>query len=138
MSAEVTHRFSRNALYSRVEYVDVETEHLLFPGFVHIPHPREVIDPMTAVTIGGVRDLAEFGGFTLGVGGDFVFYDVPKNLEFSYGETPTAFHAFVRLRIPANMGRMWGATMAQPMPSVDSSYPTPYIQLLTIRTGFAL
>ncbi len=116
LSAAVTHRFSRNALYSRVEYVDVETEHLLFPGFVHVPHPREVIDPLTAVTIGGVRDLAEFGGFTLGIGGDFVFYKVPKLLEFSYGETHTAFHAFVRLRIPANMGRMWGATMAQPMP----------------------
>ncbi len=113
--AEVTHRFSRNTVYSRVEYIQLETEHLLFPGFPHTPHPGELIDPLTVTTIGGVRDLSEFGGFNFAVGGDVVLYAVPTNLERTHGETPVAFHIFFRLRIPARMGRMWGHSMAQPM-----------------------
>lgn len=113
--AEITHRFSRNALYSRVEWVELETEHLLFPGFLHTPHPGELIDPLTVVTVGAVRDIADIGGFNLGLGGDVSLYVEPANLQRTHGDTPVAFHLFFRLRIPATMGRMWGHTMAQPM-----------------------
>ncbi len=112
---EATHRFSRNTLYTRAERVELETEHLLFPGFIHVPHPQELIDPLDAITIGGVRDLVDFKGLNLGLGGDVVFYRVPERLQSHYGESPKAYHLFLRLRLPANMGRMWGMTMARPM-----------------------
>ena len=112
---ELTHRFSGNTVYTRVEHVDLESEHLMFPTFIHVPHPRELIDPVTTITMGGVRELAEIRGFTLGIGGDVTLYKVPENLEWTHSANPRTFHLFLRIRVPANMGRMWGHTMVKPM-----------------------
>lgn len=114
--AEATHRFSGNVIYGRAERVDVETEHLYFPGLIHRPHPGELIDPVGAYTIGGVRDLAKVAGVEIAAGGDVTFYSVPRLLEFTHGENPRSFHLFFRIRPPvSSMGRMWNMVMSQPV-----------------------
>lgn len=113
---ELTHRTGRVTVFGRYEGIEVETEHLLFPGNIHAPHPGELIDPLHALTLGSVLDVADIGGWELGVGGDVVLYDVPLRLQESYGERPVSFHVFLRLRLPRSpMGRMWNMTMADGM-----------------------
>jgi len=82
---------------------------------VHIPHQRETIDPVSAFTVGGVRDFLRAGGFDFGAGADVVFYQVPPLLVRTHG-SPVSYHVFFRLRPPeSSMGRMWNMTMTQPM-----------------------
>jgi hypothetical protein len=111
---EATHEAGRNAVYGRFEALTVETEILLFPQVVHVPHPGELVDPVQAYTAGALRDIADVGGFKIGVGGDVTFYGVPTLLENTHGAHPVSFHVFVRLRPPARGGRMWNMTMATP------------------------
>lgn len=113
---ELTHRVGKVSLYGRYEGVEVETEHLVFPGFVHVPHPGELIDPLHAVTTGAAFHIAQLKGWDLAVGGDAIFYQVPERLQVTHGERPVSFHAFVRLRLPKSpMGRMWNMMMADGM-----------------------
>jgi hypothetical protein len=122
---EGTHRFKRNVLYGRWEWVEVESEHLLFPGFIHPPHLGERIDVLRAFTIGGLRDVAKVAGFELGVGGDVLFYEVPPLLRRAYyredpdeldGHRPISFHIFFRIRPPVSaMGRMFNQVMTRGM-----------------------
>ncbi len=111
---EATHQAGRNAFYGRVEALTVETEILLFPQVVHVPHPGELVDPVQAYTVGAVRDVLDFGGFKIGAGGDVSFYGVPSLLENTHGRRPVSFHLFVRVCPPAKGGRMWNMTMATP------------------------
>ena len=113
---EITHRVGRTSLYGRYEGVEVETEHLAFPGFIHRPHPGELIDPLHAATIGGAFDITKVKGWELAVGGDVILYKVPLRLQETHGERPVSFHVFVRLRVPKSpMGRMWNMMMADGM-----------------------
>src|SRR5712692_2642173 len=112
---ELTHQFGGTSVYSRFENLTVETEILLIPQQVHRPHPNEFVDPITVITAGAVRDVAEIRGFTIGVGGDLSAYRVPELLQATHGEHPMSFHFFVRVRPPAIGGRMWNMTMGQPM-----------------------
>lgn len=82
---------------------------------MHIHHPDELVDPVIASTIGGVRDFARVRGFDFGVGGDVTFHRVPRRLQFTHGENPVSFHIFFRLRPPASLGRMFNTTMTSPM-----------------------
>jgi len=36
---EGTHKFGKSSVYARFEHTEVETEILLFPQVVHVPHP---------------------------------------------------------------------------------------------------
>jgi len=112
---ELTRKSGRLALYGRYEDVTLETEILLFPQVVHVPHPGELVDPVRALTVGAVFDVANVRGFTFGVGGDVQVYGVPPLLQFTHGGSPRSGHIFVRVRPPARGGRMWNMTMAQPM-----------------------
>jgi hypothetical protein len=112
---EATEQWRGTSVYGRLEAMTVETEILLFPERVHHPHPGELVDPVREETVGAVRDIADVRGFKVGIGGDVVFYGVPEILQFVYGPSPRSFHLFVRLRPPARGGRMWNATMGQPM-----------------------
>lgn len=112
---EGTHRQGRTSIYTRIERVTLESEKLLFPLVVHIHHPDELVDPVIASTIGGVRDFARVRGFDFGVGGDVTFHRVPRRLQFTHGENPVSFHIFFRLRPPASLGRMFNTTMTSPM-----------------------
>ena len=109
-------RFHDTTLFTRVEALDVETEHLLFPTVVHKPHPGETIDDLQAITFGGVHDLVMAKRFQLGLGGDFSFYFVPNRLIPTYGVNPLSFHVFVRIRPRGGIFmRMWNMTMTEPM-----------------------
>jgi hypothetical protein len=113
---EISHRTGRVTVFGRYEGVEVETEHLLFPGLVHSPHPGELIDPLHAVTLGSAVDVARIGGWELAFGGDVVLYNVPPRLQATHGERPVSSHVFLRLRVPKSpMGRMWNMRMSDGM-----------------------
>ena len=49
---EGTHKSGKSSFFARFEHTEVETEILLFPQIVHVPHPGELVDPVQALTIG--------------------------------------------------------------------------------------
>jgi hypothetical protein len=113
---EALARKGGTAAYARVERLNVETEHLLFPTVVHRPHPGELIDPLGAYTVGIVRDLPSARWFSVGIGGDATFYNVPQRLHSFYGERPVSIHIFARVRPRGGpFMRMWNMTMTEPM-----------------------
>lgn len=95
---EGLHWMGQQAVYGRYEGLGTETEHLLFPQIVHLPHPGELVDPIHAFTAGGVRRLLSRGGFDLAVGGDVTFYRVPPLLAETHRARPVSAHVFFRLR----------------------------------------
>jgi hypothetical protein len=114
--SEATIRWGSQSVYGRIEVLQVETEHLLFPTVVHKPHPGELIDKLGAYTMGAVRDLLAQGPLDLGIGGDVTFYSVPARLQPFYGTKPVSIHVFARVRPRLGaMGRMWDMTMMRPM-----------------------
>jgi hypothetical protein len=91
-------RKGRTSGYARIELLHVETEHLLFPTVVHRPHPGELIDPLNAYTVGAVRDVSSARWFSVGLGGDVTFYNVPARLQRSMAtgrSRSTSSRAFV-------------------------------------------
>jgi hypothetical protein len=111
---EATHRSSRFTIYGRAERTEVETEILLFPGIVHVPHPGELVDAVGAVTAGGIRDVVRVKSMLIGVGADLTVYGVPPLLKITHGAHPVSAHVFVRVA-PAGFGsRMWNMTMGGP------------------------
>ena len=110
---EGTHKFGPSSIFGRYESTEVETEILLFPQIVHVPHPGELVDLVHAFTAGAVRDLATIRGAAIGVGGDVTFYGVPTLLKNTHDDHPVSFQLFFRVA-PANTARrMWDMTMAQ-------------------------
>ncbi len=113
---EISHRTGRVTVFGRYEGVEVETEHLLFPGLAHTPHPSELIDPLHALTLGSAVELAKMGGWELALGSDVVLYKVPPRLQATHGDRPVSYHVFLRLRAPKSpMGRMWNMRMSDGM-----------------------
>ena len=110
--AEGTLKRGRWSLYGRVEYTEVETEILLFPGVVHVPHPGELVDTVRAFTAGAVRDVATTRGLAWGIGGDVTAYGVPPILQNTHDARPVSFHVFLRVARSDPSRRMWNMTMA--------------------------
>jgi hypothetical protein len=109
-------RIKRTFFYTRVELLDVETEHLLFPSIVHRPHPGELVDRLNAYTFGGVQNVYGMKWFSLGLGADVTFYNVPDILRSFYGDRPYGVHVFARIRPGGGpFHRMWNMTMTAPM-----------------------
>ena len=92
---EATHRVSKHAFFMRAESV---AKDILDAGFhpIGTAHTHRQ-SPVSALTLGYVRDLTSRAWGTLGVGGDVTGYLVPDNLSESYG-SPGSFHVFVRYR----------------------------------------
>lgn len=111
--AEATHKRGRSSIYGRFEATEVETEILLFPQIVHVPHPGELVDLVHAYTVGAVRDIATIRQAAIGIGGGVTFYGVPALLENTHDVHPVSFQVFVRVSPSNLMGRMWDMTMAQ-------------------------
>jgi hypothetical protein len=109
--AEASMHRKRLTMFGRFERTTLETEILLFPTIVHRPHPGELVDPVRALTVGAVRDLATFRGLSLGIGGDATFYTPPALLQVTHGERPASFQLFVRIARANIAGRMWNQTM---------------------------
>jgi hypothetical protein len=110
---EGTHKSGPWSWYGRFERTDVETEILLFPNIVHVPHPGELVDTVRAFTFGSVRDVATIRGLSLGLGGDVTFYSVPEILQNTHDAHPVSFHVFLRVARKDLTRRMWDMTMAQ-------------------------
>jgi hypothetical protein len=108
---EGTHRHRALTGYLRAERVDVETEALLFPWIVHVPHPGELVDPVTAITLGATRDVARLRGLSFGVGGDVTTYALAPLLRVTHGERPWSFHVFLRASRVNLDKRMFDMTM---------------------------
>ncbi|MEQ1760040.1 MAG: hypothetical protein ABL986_17120 [Vicinamibacterales bacterium] len=109
---EAAARRGASAVYLRGERVGAETETLLFPQTVHVPHPGELVDPVGALTAGGVRDLWTMRGVAVGVGGDVTTYFPPPLLRVTHGRRPSAFHVFFRIARASTDHRMLESTMA--------------------------
>ena len=109
---EGTHKGGRWSVYGRVEYTEVETEILLFPGVVHVPHPGELVDTVRAFTVGAVRDIATTRALAWGIGGDVTAYGVPPILQNTHDARPVSFHIFLRVARSDPSRRMWNRTMA--------------------------
>ncbi len=110
---EATHKSGRSSIFGRFERTEVETEILLFPQIVHVPHPGELVDLVNALTIGGVRDIATIRGAAMGVGGDVTFYGVPLLLRNTHDDHPVSFQVFFRVSRADHTRRMWDMTMGQ-------------------------
>jgi hypothetical protein len=95
---EGIHWMGQQALYGRYEGLGMETEHLLFPEALHLPHPGELIDPLHALTLGGVRRLFRGAGFDVALGGDVTAYRIPALLEETHSARPVSAHFFLRVR----------------------------------------
>ena len=93
---EGTHKSGKSSFYARFEHTEVETEILLFPQIVHVPHPGELVDPVQALTIGSVRDIVTIRPFVVGLGGGVTFYGVPPLLQNTHDAHPVSFQLFVR------------------------------------------
>jgi hypothetical protein len=110
---EGTHKRGPWSWYGRFERTEVETEILLFPNILHVPHPGELVDTVQAFTLGSVRDVVTFRGLVLGAGGDVTFYGVPELLRNTHDTRPVSFHVFLRVSRSDLSRRMWDMTMAQ-------------------------
>jgi hypothetical protein len=84
----------RNSIFGRAEWVQKSAEELVVPGAA----PDERFD-VTGLVLGYVREVAEYGGASLGLGlrGSLDF--VPEGLKASYGtRTPAGLALYARLR----------------------------------------
>ncbi|HEV2914186.1 MAG TPA: hypothetical protein VGX92_12970 [Pyrinomonadaceae bacterium] len=91
--------FDRNYLYTRLELVDksnlLRDEDLHRLGLTHAQHPQFRIG---AYTFGAARDLWNTERLSVALGGDFTFYSKPARLDPIYGDNPTSYRLFIRLR----------------------------------------
>jgi hypothetical protein len=109
---ELTRRAGRYSTYGRLEFVDVETGVLLDDHAVG----HDVKDMVTALTLGGIRELPRWRRLESGVGAALTFYGVPERFRPTHGRRPASFQVFLRLRpSPGAMGRMWNMHMVKPM-----------------------
>jgi hypothetical protein len=87
----------KNYAFTRMELVDKDE---LFPEqlFPTLDPALERSFRIGAFTFGGTRDIAETGGFQLGLGADVAFYSKSNLLDPIYGENPVSFRVFLRVR----------------------------------------
>lgn len=102
--AESTLRFAdKNYVWTRVENVDRTNELLLDgnappPGFHEQPFAR-----VQAYTAGYSRDIVDFGGWSMGIGGQVNWYGVPDKLRPTYGDHPHGGLLYIRFRPTGNV-----------------------------------
>jgi hypothetical protein len=114
---EGTRHMGVYSLYGRLEVVEVETG--VLAGDHAISHAAK--NTLTALTIGGVRDLGRWSRFDYGVGGAVSLYGVPGPLEDTHGERPVSFQVFLRIRPSVKASdRMWNMRMTRPMPTAPA------------------
>jgi hypothetical protein len=97
--AESTLRFAdKNYVWTRIENVDRTNELLLDgnappAGFHEEPYAR-----VQAYTAGYSRDVADFGAWSMGIGGQVTWYGIPDKLRPTYGDHPHGALIYVRFR----------------------------------------
>ena len=83
----------RNHAYGRLELVD-KTSLGLTGAHDHGIHR------VTALTVGGVRDIDSSDAFDLGLGADATVYSLDAETRAVYGDNPFSFRVYLRLRPP--------------------------------------
>ena len=68
-------------------------------GFDEGAHP---IFRIGAYTFGATRDIRRTDKLSIAIGGDFTFYSKPDALDAIYGNNPTSYRIFLRIR-PSSM-----------------------------------
>ena len=113
-----------NTVFGRVEYVRKSAEDLVIPGA-----PGQEFDIGT-LSLGYVRELADFRGATLGLGARGALNLVPQTLEGLYGSrTPAGIAVFLRVRprllegVHAMDAEMHGSKMEDDMAAPAMSHP---------------
>jgi hypothetical protein len=99
-TAEATLNFrERNYAYTRLELVDREGllthDDLHGLGFAEGSHSQFRVG---AYTFGAARDVWNTEKWSVALGGDFTFYSKPRALDALYGQSPTSYKLFVRIR----------------------------------------
>jgi hypothetical protein len=94
-----------NYLYTRLELVDKnqllrDLDRQLLGIADHHPSFR-----IGAYTFGGARDIWNREKISIALGGDVTFYSKPSVLDAIYGNNPTSYHFFIRIR-PGKMTAM--------------------------------
>ena len=113
---ELTQRIGNNALFTRVEVLQVETDLLLHHTIPASAASASRRDTVGAFTAGATREVLRWRGLEGAVGAAATFYAVPDALRGAYGSHPVSLQVYFRLRPPAGaMGRMWNMRMTQPM-----------------------
>jgi hypothetical protein len=95
---ETNYQRGKDTLYARWERVEKSGHELV------LDEPdNERIFPVSAYSIGYVRDLSHGGGVDVGLGGQFTINDMPDSLDRYYGsDLPYSFEVFFRIR-PSRM-----------------------------------
>jgi hypothetical protein len=98
-TAESTVQFlDKNYFYTRLELVDKDdllraSDQALLGITQHHPSFR-----IGAYTFGGARDVWKSDKVSVAIGGDATFYSKPARLDVIYGEHPTSWKFFLRIR----------------------------------------
>lgn len=91
---ETNYQRGPNTIYARWERVEKSGHELVLD---EVDHDR--IFPVSAYTLGYVRDLTHGRGIDVGLGGQFTLNDMPNRLERYYGtDLPYSFQVFMRIR----------------------------------------
>lgn len=102
--AESSLRFAdKNYVWTRLENVDRTNELTL--GMNGTPPPSFHEEPFARIqsyALGYSRDVAQFSGITVGLGGQVNWYGIPDRLRSSYGDHPRGGLVFVRFRPAAH------------------------------------
>ncbi len=109
--AEATRSARHLGLSVRLEVLQVETD-LLLNEQVPTPGTAGRVSAVGAFTAALSRRLADWHGLDFAAGGALTLYAVPAALQQSHGRHPVSLQAFLEIRPPAPMGRMWNMRMA--------------------------
>jgi hypothetical protein len=109
---EFTVEHRANSMFGRVDIQQVETNVLLTGEVQAGAHAGDASRTVTAVTLGGARRLLTWRGFDGAAVAALTLYGVPEILKPTHRERPVSFQVFFRLRLPAQMGRMWNMRLS--------------------------
>jgi hypothetical protein len=115
MLAEFTRQRGSSMFSSRFEFVQIAHELLVDDTTASSTsvHAND-LDPVAALTVGGLRRLGRWHGLETGVGVNVTGYAVPRDLRASHGAHPFSFQLFVQVRPRvAGMGPMWNMRMGE-------------------------
>ena len=113
MFGEITRERSVYSVFGRAEVQQVETGLLLGRDAGQSAGAVLPSSTVAAFTVGATRQLAVLKGFDASAGVQVTFHDTPDRLVTTHGAHPASFLVFLRVRLPAPMGRMWNHRMSQ-------------------------